>query len=96
MNLSCFNLLQPFATLHGKYFEKPTVGAIENRVLNINQKKNLLEKYNLLKDISGIIDISDALDNSKNLSYVDGVHYSPDANNKIALKIYDIILDKIN
>jgi hypothetical protein len=96
MNINCFNLLQPFATLHGKYFEKPTGGAIENRVLNISQKTNLLKKYNLLKDISGIIDISDALDNSKNLSYVDGVHYSPSANKKIALKIYNIILDEIN
>lgn len=96
MNINCFNLLQPFATLHGKYFEKPTGGAIENRVLNISQKTNLLKKYNLLKDISGIIDISDALDNSKNLSYVDGVHYSPSANNKIASKIYNIILDEIN
>ena len=96
MNISCFNLLQPFATLHGKYFEKPIGGAVENRVLNINQKKNLLEKYNLLKDIQGIIDISDALNNSTKLSYVDGVHYSPYANKKIALRIYNIIFDKIN
>ena len=96
INISCFNLLQPFATLHGKYFEKPTVGAIENRVLNINQRKNLLEKYNLLKDTSGIIDISDSLKDTVKLSYVDGVHYSPNANEKIALRIYDIILDKID
>tara|TARA_Y100000389_G_scaffold13677_1_gene12186 strand:- start:432 stop:1544 length:1113 start_codon:yes stop_codon:yes gene_type:complete len=94
--LNCFNLLQPFATLHGKYFEKPTKGAVENRVLNIEQKKNLLEKYDLLKNISGIIDISSSLDNSKQLSYVDGVHYSPYANKKIADKIYNVILSKIN
>ena len=96
MNINCFNLLQPFATLHGKYFEKPIGGAVENRVLNINQKKNLLEKYNLLKDIPGITDISDTLNNSTKLSYVDGVHYSPYANKKIALRIYNIIFDKIN
>ena len=61
---------------------------------NKDQKTDLVEKYELLKNISGIIDISDALDNSKKLSYVDGVHYSPNANNKIAHKIYDIIFDK--
>ena len=95
-NLNCFNLLQPFATLHGKYFEKPTTGAVQNRVLNINQKTNLLNKYNLLKDIPEVIDISDVLDNSKNLSYVDGVHYSPDANKKIARRIYNIIIDRVD
>ena len=72
------------------------MGAIENRVLNINQSKNLLEKYNLLKDTPGIIDISDSLKDTVKLSYVDGVHYSPNANKKIALRIYDIILDKID
>ncbi len=92
--LNCYNFLQPFATIHGKYFEKPVAGAIENRVINNGQKANLVKKYELLKNIPGIIDISGALDNSKKLSYVDGVHYSPNANNKIALKIYDIIFDK--
>ena len=95
-NLNCYNLLQPFATLHGKYFEKPTEGAIENRVLDINQKKNLLRKYQLLKDVPEIIDISDSLDNAEKLSYVDNVHYSPNANKKIADTIFEIILDNIN
>ena len=96
INLNCFNLLQPFATIHGKYFEKPIKGAIENRVLNIDQQTSLLEKYNLLKNTPQIVDISEALNDSSKLSYVDAVHYSPYANKKIALKIYDIILDKIN
>ena len=78
--MNCFNLLQPFAGIHGKYFKKA----------------DLLKKYNLLKNTPNILNVSDALKNSTDLSYVDGVHYSPDANNKIALKIYDIILDKIN
>ena len=90
-NLRCFNFLQPFATLHGKYFDKPTSGAIENRVLDIGQKKNLFDKYNILKKTKGIIDISNTLDNSETLSYVDGVHYSPNANKKIAQNIYKII-----
>ena len=95
-DLKCFNFLQPFATLHGKYFDKPISGAIENRVLNVNQKRKLLQKFNLLKNTKGIIDISNSLDNSKMLSYVDSVHYSPYANMKIAQNIYKIIFNNID
>ena len=43
-----------------------------------------------------IIDISNVLDNTNELSYVDGVHYSPFANKIIANKIYLTIKDKFN
>ena len=96
MNLNCYNLLQPFASVHGKYFEKKIKGAIQNKILNIDQKKKLFKKYELLKNSSEIIDISGTLNNSRKLSYIDSVHYSPDANKLIAFKIFDIISDRIN
>ena len=96
LNLHCYNLFQPFATIHGRYFEKPTQGSIENRVLNIEENKKLLEKFKLLRETKNVIDISDALDNTTFLSYVDGVHYSPKANKKISDRIFSIILDKLN
>jgi len=95
-NLHCYNFLQPFATMHGQYFEKPTKGAPENRVLNISEDVKLKEKFDLLSKAKNIIDISDSLNDSIFLSYVDSVHYSPAANKKISKKIYTIILDKLN
>ena len=91
LKLNCFTFLQPFATLHGVYFKKIPSGAIENRPLNIDENKKLKNKFELIKDTNGIIDISNSLINEIELSYVDGVHYSPEANKKIAFSINDII-----
>ncbi|MDB4081842.1 hypothetical protein N9500_02850 [Candidatus Pelagibacter sp.] len=104
IKVNCFNLLQPFASIHGKYFENSVGGAAQNQVriyqqawnLEVGQSGSLLNKYNSLKDTLGIIDISSSLKNSVKLSYVDGVHYSPDANKKIAIRIYNIIFNEIN
>jgi hypothetical protein len=43
-----------------------------------------------------IINIANSLEDTIFLSYVDGLHYSPLANEKISNKIYSIILDKLN
>ena len=51
---------------------------------------------NILKNVTNVIDITNSLDESKNLSYVDAVHYSPSANKTIANKIYNIIEGKLN
>ena len=67
------------------------MGAIQNRPLNIDENKQLKNKFELIKDTNGIIDISNSLLNEKELSYVDGVHYSPVANKKIAFYINNII-----
>ena len=91
LKLKCFTFLQPFATLHGVYFKKIPLGAIQNRPLNIDENKQLKNKFELIKDTKGIIDISNSLLNEKELSYVDGVHYSPVANKKIAFYINNII-----
>ena len=96
LNLYCYSFLQPFATIHGQYFEKPTKGAPENRVLDISEDIKLKEKFDLLRNTKNIINIADSLDDSIFLSYVDSVHYSPSANKKISKKIYTIILDKLN
>ena len=99
LNLNCFSFLQPFATVHGNYFKQPIKGAIEVRILSIkesNKKKKLKKKYNILKNVTNVIDITNSLDESKNLSYVDAVHYSPSANKTIANKIYNIIEGKLN
>ena len=50
----------------------------------------------MLKNVTNIIDITNSLDERKNLSYIDGIHYSPSANETIASKIYNIIKDKLN
>ena len=96
IGLKCFNFLQPFATLHGKYFDKPINGANENRVLNIDKNLYLKKKFDLLKTSKGIIDLSEALRNHNLLSYIDEIHYSPDANKKIAQFIYKYIYSKID
>ena len=91
LELNCFSFLQPFATIHGKYFDKPVKGAIEVRILNIEENIKLKKKYNMIKNFKNIIDISDVLDEAKKLSYIDAVHYSPDANKIIAKKIFNIV-----
>lgn len=93
LNLNCFSFLQPFATQHGNYFNKPISGAPETRILNLNQHESLKKKYDILKDVEYIIDISNSLDLNKSLSYVDAVHYSPLANKAIANKVYTVIKD---
>ena len=90
-SLSCYNLLQPFATIHGKYFDEPSKGVFENLVNNKNQVENLKKRWYILNKTKGVINISDALKNSTKLSYIDGVHYSPYGNKRIAEKIYAII-----
>ena len=50
----------------------------------------------MLENVTNIIDITNSLNASESLSYVDGVHYSPSANETIANEIYNIIKDKLN
>lgn len=89
--LNCYNFLQPFATIHGKYFNKPLKGVNGNFVGDTVSIEFLKKRWIALKQVKNIIDISDALDNSKKLGYVDKVHYSPYANKRIAEKMLSII-----
>ena len=49
-----------------------------------------------MKNAKGIVDISSALDSMDELSYVDGAHYSPDANELIADRILKEIKVDLN
>ena len=89
--LYCFNFLQPFATIHGKYFDKPSLGVNPNFVNEKEQIEYLKKRWYILNKTKGVLNIADALKNSKKLGYIDRVHYSPYGNKRIAEKIYNII-----
>ncbi len=93
-DIYCFNFIQPFATIHGNYFKEMPEGAAENKPLQLIENKSLKKKYLILKKTEGTIDISNSFDKSKELSYVDGVHYSPSANKILASRIYSVIKGK--
>tara|TARA_B100001123_G_C15200607_1_gene983200 strand:- start:110 stop:1228 length:1119 start_codon:yes stop_codon:yes gene_type:complete len=94
--LNCYNFLQPFATIHGMYFEKQILGVNKNFVGDKDQINLLKKRWDVLKEVKGITNISDALKNSKKLGYVDRVHYSPYANKMIAEKIYNLVKNDFN
>ena len=62
----------------------------------MGENKKFIKKFEILSQTKNIINISDSLDNNSFLSYVDSVHYSPSANEKISERIYFIISDKLN
>lgn len=95
-DLSCYNLLQPFATIHGMYFEKQIGGVNKSFVNDKDSIKFLKKRWDTLKEAKGVTNISDALENSKKLGYVDRVHYSPYANKRIAEKIFNIAFKDID
>lgn len=82
-NIKCFSFLQPFAGIHGIQSEK---------FIKKERKEYLLKKHNLFKNIKyHLIDIGHVLDNDKTLSYVDGAHYTPSSNKKIAKEFQSFI-----
>ena len=77
--VTCFSFLQPFAGTHGVQTEK---------LLLNKDKLSLAKKYEILKKSKEyVIDIANVLDNDTTLSYIDGVHYTPRSNKKIADQI---------
>ena len=82
--INCYTFLQPFPGVSGIQSEKK---------LAIEYQKTMLIKYNELKNVNGVIDIKSFLNSSKNLSYTDGVHYSPKSNKFIAEGIYKNYLE---
>ena len=89
--LYCFNFLQPFATIHGKYFDKPSLGVNANFVNDKEQIEFLKKRWYILSKTKGVLNIADSLKNSEKLGYIDRVHYSPYGNKRIAETIYNII-----
>lgn len=96
LNLNCFSFLQPFAKIHGNYFEQSLKGTPEGRILTIEEDEQLKKKYNTLKNVTNVINITNSFDESEKLSYIDSVHYSPSANEILANRIYNIIKEKFN
>ena len=74
--MNCYNFLQPFATIHGKYFDKPSLSVNGNFVNDKKSIEFLAKRWQVLEKTKGITNISDALKNSQKLGYVDKVHYS--------------------
>ena len=78
-NIKCHTLLQPFAGAHGVQIEE---------LLTLEKKKSQIKKYEKLKKVSkNVLDISDVFDDDTKLSYIDGLHYTPNSNMKIANRI---------
>ena len=78
-----FSFIQPFAGVHGVQIKK---------LLDETRKKNLIRKYTLLKKSNDYVkDLSYVLNEDSTLSYIDGVHYSPLSNKKIAKEISFLI-----
>ncbi len=77
-NIRCYSFLQPFAGVHGEQLDK---------LLNKKTQKQLIDKYyTLKKNKYYVVDLGYVLEKDNSLSYVDGVHYSPQSNKKIALE----------
>ena len=82
--IQCYSFLQPIAGVHGMQTDK---------FLHYKLKAGLIKKYNDLKKANKyVIDIGKVLDEDTSLSYIDGVHYSPKANLKIAKSFYNYVL----
>ena len=81
-NINCYSFLQPMAGTHGFQVEK---------LLSKEYETILKKKHQILSKAKGYIDLGSVLDDDKSLSYIDGVHYSPASNKKIALKLFSYL-----
>jgi hypothetical protein len=83
--IACFSFLQPLAGVHGRH------EAYES--LSQQNRDMLRDRYLRLSSIAAPnwFDISDSLDGLSNHAYVDNVHYSPAANERIARAVADVV-----
>lgn len=79
LNLECVSFLQPFGGIHGKSY--PISKKLKNQHMLMYQEFRHIPK-NLIINISDVL-----VDNSKNISYVDPLHYSHESNEKISKEI---------
>lgn len=78
--IKCYSILQPMAGNHGVQIRE---------LLSENFEKKLIEKYKILSYANGHVDLGYVLENDTILSYIDGVHYSPASNKKIAKELFE-------
>lgn len=81
--IECYSILQPMAGSHGVQIRE---------LLSESNENKLKKKYRKLSSAKGHIDLGYILENDNELSYIDGVHYSPASNKKIATELYDKFL----
>ena len=58
------------------------------KLLSKERTEMFKKKYKILSKVKGIKDLGYVFDDDKSLSYIDGVHYSPSSNKKIALELF--------
>lgn len=78
-NVDCYSILQPMAGNHGVQIRK---------LLSKENEEMFKKKYKKLTQATGFIDFGHVFNGDKSLSYIDGVHYSPLSNKKIASELY--------
>ncbi len=78
-DINCYSILQPMAGNHGVQIRK---------LLSEDHEIMFKKKYKKLSTANGLIDLGYVLERDTSLSYVDGVHYSPVSNKKIASELY--------
>ena len=81
-NIDCYSILQPFAGTHGIQTRK---------FLSEDKEEKLRKKYKILSSVHKVINLGYVLKDDKTLSYIDGVHYSPQSNKKIASEFNKIL-----
>lgn len=78
--IRCYSILQPMAGTHGVQIRK---------LLSESHENDLKRKYIKLSSAKGHKDLGYIFENDNVLSYIDGVHYSPASNKKIATELYN-------
>jgi len=81
--ITCYSILQPMAGSHGVQIRK---------LLSEGNENMFKKKYQMLSTAKGHIDFGYVLKYDKTLSFIDGVHYSPITNKKIAIELYNKFL----
>ena len=81
-NINCISFLQPMAGTSGIQIDE---------FLPNTKRDSLVKKYNTLKKANEIIDLKYLLDDDREVSYIDGVHYSPQTNKIISKELYNYL-----
>jgi len=88
--VTCLTFVQPFPGLHGVHLDERTLPEAHRRILRA--------KYEELEPVwkdRGSIEISDALDGLHKHAFVDGMHYSDEANKLVAQRMLPALGDRL-
>jgi len=98
MELRCYTFIQPFPIIHGKIPNQLDIYKQEGGLITDNKTvEGYYTKLHLLfSNLEGVLDISNALNDISELSFVDGSHFSPIANEAVAQMMYKKIFSGFN